>query len=123
VAFDAAGGADKKDGGKAKRAREAKAKKAAAADAAGSRPARAEAEVEAERARLVQEVERLEAQLQLFRQWQEPYINACDKLDELIERPEAVRLLKPRRERKRLRQLTGLMQKQAQGVPEWTLGD
>ena len=35
------------------------------------------------------------AQLQLFRQWQEPYINAIDKLSEMIERPDAVRLLKP----------------------------
>ena len=35
------------------------------------------------------------AQLSLFRQWQEPYINAIDKLSEMIERPDAVRLLKP----------------------------
>jgi|EP01043_Picozoa_sp_COSAG02_P015044 hypothetical protein len=35
------------------------------------------------------------AQLSLFKQWQEPYINAIDKLSEMIERPDAVRLLKP----------------------------
>ena len=35
------------------------------------------------------------ADLLLFKQWQEPYINAIDKLSEIIERPDAVRLLKP----------------------------
>ena len=35
------------------------------------------------------------ADLLLFKQWQEPYINAIDKLSEMIERPDAVRLLKP----------------------------
>merc|ERR1711988_412155 len=58
------------------------------------------------------------AQLSLFRQWQEPYINAIDKLSEMIERPDAVRLLKPRRERKRLRTLTETMKRQAMRVSE-----
>jgi hypothetical protein len=37
-------------------------------------------------------------QLKLFKQWQEPYIIAIDKLSEMIERPDAVRLLKPVRD-------------------------